>query len=112
MNDSRVLLIGWPVAIFLALLEAIIIWKIATNKIDINNLLAEPDGTGASFSRFQFLIFTFALAMSLFWVVVRHEGFPEEIPSGIFMLLGISGGTYAVSKGLQPNQKNVPPNET
>ena len=110
MNDNLALLIGWPVAVFIGLLQAVVIWKVARNEIDIRNLLGEPDGTGASFSRFQFLIFTFVIAMSLFWVVVRHDGFPEEIPSGIFMLLGISGGTYAISKGLQPNQN--PQNST
>ncbi len=30
-------------------------------------------------------------------------GFPESIPSEIFVLLGISGGTYAISKGIQSN---------
>ena len=115
MTENLALFIGWPLALFIGFLELVVIWKVATNQIDIRNLLDEPDGTGASFSRFQFLIFTFVIAMSLFWVVVRHDGFPEEIPSGIFTLLGISGGTYAISKGLQPNQnapKTSPPTST
>ena len=81
-------------------------WKIATGTIDISELISEeakqdkPRGK-ASLSRFQFLIFTFVIALSLFWVIVRQEGFPEEIPNGIFLLLGISGGSYVLSKGIQ-----------
>jgi len=77
----------------------------AVGKIDLSSLLSEkgPDGTyGASMSRFQLLIFTFVIALSLFLIVVSTgaTNFPA-IPSEVLMLLGISASTYAVSKGIQ-----------
>lgn len=87
-------------AILVGLIGLVIFWQMASGSIDLTYLVSEADGK-ASLSRFQFLIFTFVIAISLFWVTVRHEGFPEEIPAGIFILLGISGGSYVVSKGIQ-----------
>jgi len=34
---------------------------------------------------------------------VEPPRFPDRIPSEIFVLLGISAGTYAISKGIQSN---------
>jgi hypothetical protein len=76
---------------------------IASGKIDISSLLEEkgsPDG-GASMSRFQLLIFTFVVAISLLLIVVSKSDFPKEVPVGVLTLLGISASTYAVSKGIQ-----------
>jgi hypothetical protein len=56
---------------------------------------------GASMSRFQLLIFTLVIALSLFLVVVSKMEFPDRIPPEILTLLGISASTYAVSKGIQ-----------
>jgi hypothetical protein len=87
---------------------------IASNKIDISRILEEkgaPDttGGGASMSRFQLLIFTFVIALSLFLIVVNTGHFPEKIPPEILTLLGISATTYAVSKGIQAgSQSNGP----
>ena len=91
MIETLALVIGWTVSIVIGLLGLVFVWKVATDKININRVISEPDGSGASLSRLQFLIFTFVIAMSLFWVVVRQENFPEEIPAGVFILLGISG---------------------
>lgn len=80
---------------------------IASNKIDISRILEEkgpPETTGggaASMSRFQLLIFTFVIALSLFLIVVNTGNFPRTIPPEILTLLGISATTYAVSKGIQ-----------
>jgi hypothetical protein len=76
---------------------------IASGKIDISLLLEEKgsSGGGASMSRFQFLIFTFVVAISLLLIVVSKSDFPKEIPVGVLTLLGISASTYAVSKGIQ-----------
>jgi hypothetical protein len=52
-------------------------------------------------SRFQLLIFTLVIALSLFLVVVSKMQFPDTIPPEILTLLGISASTYAVSKGIQ-----------
>lgn len=72
-------------------------------KIDLSKLISEPNGD-ASMSRFQFLIFTFVIAMSLFLVIAGAQGgpkFPAEIPATVLSLLGISGSSYLVSKGIQ-----------
>src|SRR3954469_20444517 len=53
---------------------------IANGKIDLSGLLSEADSKGASMSRFQLLIFTLVIALSLFLVVVSNMKFPESIP--------------------------------
>jgi uncharacterized membrane protein YgcG len=82
----------------------------AAGEIDLSMLLSEPKGTdaqgnplyGASMSRFQLLIFTFVIALSLLLIIIANGGtkFPA-IPSEILVLLGISASTYAVGKGIQ-----------
>lgn len=75
---------------------------IANGSIDLSDLLSETgDSKGASMSRFQLLIFTLVIALSLFLVVVSNMSFPDKIPPEILTLLGISASTYAVSKGIQ-----------
>jgi amino acid transporter len=75
---------------------------IANGSIDLSDLLSETgDSKGASMSRFQLLIFTLVIALSLFLVVVSNMKFPDTIPPEILTLLGISASTYAVSKGIQ-----------
>lgn len=83
-----------------------ILAAIASGKIDISRILEEKvsggEGTGAaSMSRFQLLIFTFIIALSLFLIVVNTGRFPDKIPPEVLTLLGISATTYAVSKGIQ-----------
>ena len=99
--NSIALFAGWAVAIFAAILGIVILVYIITGKIDLRYVISEEDGS-ASLSRFQFLIFTFVIALSLLLVIVSQNppGFPT-IPSEIFILLGISGGTYVISKGVQ-----------
>ena len=75
---------------------------IANGSIDLSDLLSETGSSkGASMSRFQLLIFTLVIALSLFLVVVSNMKFPDTIPPEILTLLGISASTYAVSKGIQ-----------
>ena len=100
MSEYLTLAIGWTLTVLIGLYGLVILWKIIKGEINLDKLISEPDGSGASLSRFQFLIFTFVISMSLFWVIVHHGGYPEEIPAGIFALLGISGGSYVVSKGI------------
>jgi hypothetical protein len=80
-----------------------ILAAIASGKIDISRILEEKAsaGGGASMSRFQLLVFTFVVAISLLLIVVNSHDFPKEIPTGVLTLLGISASTYAVSKGIQ-----------
>ena len=81
-----------------------ILIAIASGKIDISRLLEEKSAdsttSAASMSRFQLLIFTFVIALSLFLIVVNTGAFPVKIPPEVLVLLGISATTYAVSKGI------------
>ena len=98
-----------------------ILLAIASGKIDISGILEEKSadgGTGiASMSRFQLLIFTFIISLSLFLIVVNTGHFPDKIPPEVLTLLGISATTYAVSKGIQASSqsngqsKDQPPND-
>ena len=87
-----------------------ILTAIASGKIDISQLLEEKSadgGTGgASMSRFQLLIFTFVISLSLFLIVVNTGAFPSKIPPEVLTLLGISATTYAVSKGIQAGSQS------
>lgn len=100
------LAMGWVVTVLVAAFALVIIWKIILGHreggIDLKHLLAGDDGY-ASLSRFQFLIFTFVIALSLFLIIVNHPPYPEfpdKIPGGILALLGISGGSYVAAKGV------------
>ncbi len=89
---------GYGVCLFMGLLCATLLWMIWTGKIDLSSLLAESNGQ-ASMSRFQLLVFTLVIAISLFILVERGTAFPK-IPDGVLTLLGISASTYAVGKGI------------
>src|SRR3569833_1075722 len=77
----------------------VLIWF---GKIDLSKLICEPNGD-ASTSRLQFLIFTFVISISLAIVSLSANppSFPKEISPDVLGLLGISGGSYLVSKGIQ-----------
>ena len=99
------LFMGWILAVLIGAFALAIIYKMMKGDIDLTYLIAGADGD-ASLSRFQFLIFTFVIAMSLFLIIVNQTGgpaFPKEIPGGILALLGISGGSYVASKGVDAN---------
>jgi len=112
------LVIGWILTIFLGVLALIFIFRIATNQISLRYLISDDRGY-ASLSRFQFLIFTFVIAMTLFYLIVLKGSYPE-IPNQILALLGISGGSYVMSKGIQTSRdvgiaevtKQPPPEST
>jgi ABC-type Mn2+/Zn2+ transport system permease subunit len=108
-------LVGYVVCGIVALFGILLIWKIATNEIDLSHLLSDDDGM-ASTSRFQLVIFTFVVALSFFLVVVSNikvrqydnksenvPGFPE-VPAGVLSLLGISASSYLVSRGISASQ--------
>lgn len=95
------LAIGWILTIFIALLLLKILWKIFKDEINLDHLISDAEGY-ASLSRFQFLVFTFVVAMSLFYlIVISNPPLYPEIPNQILALIGISGGSYVVSKGIQ-----------
>ena len=100
------LAIGWILTVFIGVLALMILVKIWKGDIDLNYLISDENGW-ASLSRFQFLVFTFVVAMSLFYLVV--VGTPPAypiVPPEILALLGISGGSYVLSKGMQ-NSRDI-----
>ena len=100
------LVIGWILTLFIGLLAVMILVKIWKGDIDLNYLISDENGW-ASLSRLQFLVFTFVVAMSLFYLVVVNKppAYPAS-PKEILALLGISGGSYVLSKGIQ-NSRDV-----
>ncbi|HLK68275.1 MAG TPA: Ig-like domain-containing protein [Bryobacteraceae bacterium] len=76
-------------------------------KVDLSRLISEPNGD-ASLSRFQLLIFTLVVALSLFVIVIGNPTAPAfpDIPGSILSLLGISASSYLVSKGIQFSDPN------
>ena len=100
---------GFVLLALISLLSVAVLLAIANGTISLTGLLSETDGKGASMSRFQLLIFTLVIALSLFLVIISKMAFPPSIPPEILTLLGISGTTYAVSKGIQASGPPVPP---
>ena len=101
------------IAIILLGFAAIVLWKIFTDQISLLGLIAEPaeaDKTGApkaSLSRFQFLIFTFVVA-GLFLLLSIEAGTFVEIPNNVLALIGISGGSFLISKGMSGSKSSPP----
>lgn len=96
-------LAAWVALGFLGLIGVAILFYVLTGRIDLSGLISEPNGD-ASMSRFQLLVFTFVIAASLFLIIASTEPtpqFPNVIPNGILILLGISASSYLVSKGIQ-----------
>jgi hypothetical protein len=103
------------IAIIMLGFAAMVLWKIFQNQISLDGLLAEPPpadnptvGAKASLSRFQFLIFTFVIA-GLYLLLSIEAGTFVEIPGNVLLLLGISSGSYVVSKMTGGPSKPTPP---
>ncbi|BAY22578.1 hypothetical protein NIES2100_23410 [Calothrix sp. NIES-2100] len=115
------LVIGCTLTIFVAVLEIfllIFIWEGTWNSksdkrrgINIDMLISESTGD-ASLARFQLLIFTFVISMSLVLIVASNQppSFPKIIPDQILGLLGISSTSYVLGKALQ-TQVKTPSND-
>lgn len=101
-----VMVCGYLICGLVGLMGVAILWQIFDGTIDLSRLISEPTGD-ASMGRFQFLIFTFVISLSLFLVIVSGKNgdgkpaFPDSIPGGVLTLLGISGSSYAVGKAIQ-----------
>lgn len=121
MNYMEIIAKGCEIlaCLFLCVLGVIVLVKMFTNKIDLEWLISEDNGH-ASMAKFQLLIFSFVIAISLVRLVEATDKFPD-INSGVLTLLGISASTYAVGKGIQksgagtepvaPNTPKTPPPE-
>jgi hypothetical protein len=103
--ETLTLVIGYLLCGLIGLLGLAVLWKVYNGTIDLSELISEANGD-ASMSRFQFLVFTFVISLSLFLVIVAGKpgenkpSFPDSIPAGILTLLGISGSSYAVGKAI------------
>jgi hypothetical protein len=101
-------------AIVIVVFALIVAWKLIKGDIDLTYLLAEPAGPiqpgadrdepgtqpKASISRFQFLIFTFVIA-GVYLILCLESGKFVDIPENVILLLGVSGTSYAASKGIK-----------
>lgn len=113
------LIIGCVITVFVGVLEIFILifiwegtWNLKADKqrgINLNMLLSESTGD-ASLARFQLLIFTFVIAMSLVLIITSNKppAFPTSIPDQILGLLGISSTSYVLGKALQTQIKEPP----
>jgi hypothetical protein len=102
MNAALIVLI-YVIASFLALLQALLLWMMVRGEIPLKDLLSDGEGQ-ASLSRFQFMLFTFVIAVGILYLTIKCETFPE-LDHGVLLLLGISGASYAIGKSLD-NQAN------
>ena len=95
------LVLGYVLVAILGIIGGLVAWKMLNGTIDLTHLISEANGR-ASFSRFQFLIFTFVVAGCVLILTLDSGEFPA-LGSDVLALLGISGGSYVVSKGIQLN---------
>jgi hypothetical protein len=105
------LAVGYGLAVLLFLFGFVILIGMATGHINIDTILSESGG-GASMSRFQLLIFTFVIALSLFFIVANNPKQFPPVPADILTLLGISATTYGVSKGIQAANPDLKPKDS
>lgn len=97
------LIAGYIVVAFVGALAFFIVLRIYQGRIDLRYLVSEKDGP-ASFSRFQFLVFTFVVSVCVLVLTLESGEFPR-LSQEVLALMGISGGSYLVSKGIQKGMK-------
>ena len=113
MQTLAALAMEWIVIVFIGVLGLIVLYKILVGKIDLSTMLNEisptpgpgagpPGPPKASLSRLQMLLFTFVIA-GLYLTLCLEAGQLIDIPNQVLGLLGISSGSYVVSKGIQMN---------
>lgn len=103
-------ILQYGVALFIIAIELAIVVAICKGKIDLKLLISEKNGA-ASLSRFQLLMFTFAIVGLYVAIGFSGNGFPG-VDDKTLWLLGISGGTYGGSKFIQMSSgKNQDPDE-
>jgi hypothetical protein len=90
----------------IGLFAVLILWKIWRNEINISGLLAETSDGKASLSRFQFLVFTFIIG-GLYLILSLETGNLIDVPQNALILLGISAGSYTISRGISASTDNT-----
>jgi hypothetical protein len=102
------MLVAIMLSIILLGFGAVILGMILTGQIDLSDILVESGENGskkASLSRLQFLMFSFVIA-GLYLVICVESGTFVDVPPGVLVLLGISGGSYVMSKSMgKPSAK-------
>lgn len=101
------------------LFAAVVLYKIAIGEIKMEGIISEPRNTlelnegepKASLSRFQFLVFTFVVA-GLFLMLSIEAGHFVNIPNNVLVLIGLSGGSYLISKASVNTGRAAPPPPT
>ena len=104
------MLVAIVLSIILLGFGAVILGMILTGQIDLSDILVESGENGskkASLSRLQFLMFSFVIA-GLYLVICVESGTFVDVPPGVLILLGISGGSYVVSKGMGKTAQKQP----
>jgi len=113
MSGPNIAVVGFIALIAILLgFAALVLWQIITRHISLTGLISEPPDPNnpsapakASLSRFQFLLFTFVIA-GLYLLLCIEAGTFIEIPTNVLGLLGISGGSFVVSKAVgKPKDK-------
>ena len=112
-NATHISIAGFTAfSIIIVAFAAAVLWKIVNGELKLAGLISEPDDGDeskmgkASLSRFQFLIFTFVIAGLFLMLSIETGGF-VDIPTNVLGLLGISGGSFIVSKavGMKPKDE-------
>ncbi len=105
-NATHISIAGFTAfSVIIVAFAAAVLWKIVNGEVRLAGLISEPDEDDetkmgkASLSRFQFLIFTFVIAGLFLMLSIETGGF-VEIPANVLGLLGISGGSFIVSKAV------------
>ena len=104
------MLVAIVLSVILLGFGAVILGMILTGQIDLSDILVESGENGsrkASLSRLQFLMFSFVIA-GLYLVICVESGTFVDVPPGVLVLLGISGGSYVVSKGMGKTSNKQP----
>jgi hypothetical protein len=88
------------------LLFAVVLIKLY--KSDLESIILEKDSSGkSSIARFQLLVFTLTIA-GLYIILSIEAGTLIDVPSGALTLLGLSGGSFLISKGIgTPRQRTI-----
>lgn len=113
MSPTLISLIYWGVVLIFLAFAVIVL--LAIYKMDLSGLISEldkppngppggapppaggPHTRKASLSRFQFLIFTFVVG-GVYLALSIESGTFVEIPTNALYLMGISGGSFVLSK--------------
>jgi len=101
MSPEAINAMSWGFVVFLFILQGLALYAVyrLLQHDRLSGLILESESNKASLSRMQALVFTFIVG-GLYLVFSLDIGDFVDIPESVLGLLGISGGTYLVSKGI------------